>query len=726
MAHAPFIDGHQSDLEAAVATADEAGDAADGVATQTSPPSKAGLETSVALLDLRNQLPSSLTGFLTITTSTTTTTTATGSSSRNSCSTTPGSCSSSAVNSILRPITDDLSYYPTTSSPTDDPIPHPHTDYTRHFMTPNQDDELMDKIIARRSTVKRPMDEEAIAGTAVGVILAVALLAFCLYPVIVHRLNKKRKYVERYPPEAEDGLDSDGPTHGSIRHRRLSSSDSIKQKGIPECVPRQRTDDETNFWPGMDRGCGGVHDGVACTGAEMHARRAPAPERYDGNQTLSIEPASPTGFEYYTGPLPLPPEAAAHIPAHEFILKGTSEDYYSPDIPSEAFGMYATPPPMPELPPPDRTAAQTNSIRHNVRQLFRRKSSRDQGTGSYTPTAYGEQQSHAPHLQGATPLQRIVSNGDAVDSPIEISPTRGGSAFEAQTRSMSHGIADDVGTQQGNSTHQSFHHHNVPLRSKDGTSPPRHAAPGTVNPMDIMPALTESELWHRTDYQLFAATQEEASPTRSCSTELPHETEAPKDVSSSIPSHHSSSMGNTDPSIAKPKAKAVKVVAQEDIVMGDETSQPPSIPVSSSVPMPNPGQTTSRVSALSTQNPSAVSSTPSTHNTPSTQIDSPSPPSLESSDFRRSTSPPSGVESGAGVSSPRGGVYRCDEPGCNQVFDQPHKLKYVLTYTCYSPIRQVNAYSLADIISDITARITNVLIRHVARVLVRRHIYSGI
>ena len=156
MAHAPFIDGHQSDLEAAVATADEAGDAADGVATQTSPPSKAGLETSVALLDLRNQLPSSLTGFLTITTSTTTTTTATGSSSRNSCSTTPGSCSSSAVNSILRPITDDLSYYPTTSSPTDDPIPHPHTDYTRHFMTPNQDDELMDKIIARRSTVKRP------------------------------------------------------------------------------------------------------------------------------------------------------------------------------------------------------------------------------------------------------------------------------------------------------------------------------------------------------------------------------------------------------------------------------------------------------------------------------------------------------------------------------------------------------------------------------------------
>ena len=178
--------------------------------------------------------------------------------------------------------------------------------------------------------------------------------------------------------------------------------------------------------------------------------------------------------------------------------------------------------------------------------------------------------------------------------------------------------------------------------------------------------------------------------------------------------------------IAKPKAKAVKVVAQEDIVMGDETSQPPSIPVSSSVPMPNPGQTTSRVSALSTQNPSAVSSTPSTHNTPSTQIDSPSPPSLESSDFRRSTSPPSGVESGAGVSSPRGGVYRCDEPGCNQVFDQPHKLKYVLTYTCYSPIRQVNAYSLADIISDITARITNVLIRHVARVLVRRHIYSGI
>jgi len=33
-----------------------------------------------------------------------------------------------------------------------------------------------------------------------------------------------------------------------------------------------------------------------------------------------------------------------------------------------------------------------------------------------------------------------------------------------------------------------------------------------------------------------------------------------------------------------------------------------------------------------------------------------------------------------GVPSPRGGVYCCAEPGCNQVFDQPHKLKHHQRY----------------------------------------------
>ena len=667
MAHAPFIDGHQSDLEAAVAPADEAGDAADGVTTHTSPPSKAGRETSVSFLDSSNLPPISLTGLPT--------TTAVSSSI------------STTTTTSTHPITDYDEYHTTTTTTTslqnDDPFYPSPTDQPRHFMTPNQDNELMDKIVARGPTVKRPMDEEAIAGTAVGVVLAVALLAFCLYPVIVHRLNKKRKYVERYPPEVEDGLDTDGPTHGSIRHRRLSSSDSIKQKGIPEDTPRPRMDDETNFWPGMDRGCGGVHDGVTCTGAEMHARRAPPPENYDGNQPLTIEPASPTGFEYYTGPLPLPPEAAAHIPPHEIVLKGTSEDYYSPDIPSEAFGMYPTPPPLPELAPIERAASQSNSMRYNVRQLFRRKSSRDHTMSSYASVSCGEEQGYGVHLQGATPLQRIISNGNTVDSPTEVSPTHGDSAFDVQPRSTSYVAADDTSTQlNGPGYHQSFYHHDIPFRSMDGSSPPRHAAPGTVNPMDIMPASTESELWHRTDYQLYAATHEESSPTRSSSTELPHEDGIPKDPSPSIPPQPqpSSSTESASTSTKKSKAKASKVAPQEDAVMGGEATQPSTKSGLSSVPTSNPGQSTSRISALSTQNPSAMSSTPSTHDTPSTQIDSPSPPSLESSDFRHSTSPPSGVESGAGVSSPRGGVYRCDEPGCNQVFDQPHKLKYVLTY----------------------------------------------
>lgn len=65
---------------------------------------------------------------------------------------------------------------------------------------------------------------------------------------------------------------------------------------------------------------------------------------------------------------------------------------------------------------------------------------------------------------------------------------------------------------------------------------------------------------------------------------------------------------------------------------------------------------------------------PSAENTPSTQFDSPSPGSMNSSDIRTSASPQ------PGFASPRTGLFRCDEPGCSQVFDQPHKLKHHQRY----------------------------------------------
>lgn len=81
-------------------------------------------------------------------------------------------------------------------------------------------------------------------------------------------------------------------------------------------------------------------------------------------------------------------------------------------------------------------------------------------------------------------------------------------------------------------------------------------------------------------------------------------------------------------------------------------------------------------SDLSTPLPGPASTNPSTLNTPATQLDSPSPKSESTSDYRHSASPSNGIN----TISPRTGAYHCDEPGCSQVFDQPHKLKHHQRY----------------------------------------------
>ncbi|KAL6857950.1 hypothetical protein ACO1O0_005396 [Amphichorda felina] len=454
----------------------------------------------------------------------------------------------------------------------------------------------MDRLVARGAAngpmTRKKMDEEAIAGTVVGVVLGVALLICCLYPVVVHRLKKRHKRANRLSFDCEGGNFRGEP---GISARRLSSSDSFKRNESSRDNPGAAY----NYNP---------HDayGNIVTSPQGQGRQPSTPGYVNASmdQNLTIEPVVSTDGNYYPNSFPFCNGDAFPAGApqpHQVVLKGTSEDYYSPYIPSEAFGMYPTPETNPGISKPKRTVSRVNSLGYNVKQLFRRHGTRDRTMSSHTSVSrsYDEAADMPSHLREGTPMQQFFPDRGPTGSPIEMTDA---SELPFSTRAL--------GPQDG----MPF----GPSRGDSGASPPQspysemlfshpsQPAPGTVNPMDIMPASTESEMWHRTDYQLYATSHE----------------------------------------------------------------SPPCI---DPVPLPTQPSNAVHQSDLSTPAPGTASIT--TQSTPSTQVDSPSPESLHSSDYRQSASP-----HGLGVPSPRGGVYYCDEPGCTQVFDQPHKLKHHQRY----------------------------------------------
>lgn len=188
--------------------------------------------------------------------------------------------------------------------------------------------------------------------------------------------------------------------------------------------------------------------------------------------------------------------------------------------------------------------------------------------------------------------------------------------------------------------------------------------------MDIMPASTESEVWHRTEHRLLASTHgwpqvasplpeqhyqgmdyapaaspplppAAAQPKTTQTTQSPTPTEAREHVKAERALVHDIAMADAHPNDLSPSTMA-------------EASRHPSFPSDQSTSFRGPGSTTD----------------PSSHNTPSSQMDSPTPESMNSSDFRHSVSPQPGAP------SLKPGQFTCDVPGCHQAFDQPHKLKY--------------------------------------------------
>ncbi|EQL03303.1 Zinc finger transcription factor ace1 [Ophiocordyceps sinensis CO18] len=556
------------------------------------------------------------------------------------------------------------------------------------------------RLLARGTLLRRQMSDGALAGTVVGVVVGFGLLALCLYPVIIHQIRRRRRPKTPHP-DIENGAAAypGGPEAGDPR--RLSSSDSFKRerelsRGAVPAAPRNKE------WGLPSHN----HQAVAHAADhdspwQMSSMGADAITS-DGSRAASHSLTSEYGV--HSSPSPLPFYAGEYMPVSEVrdhdpgVLRGTSADYYSPSIPSEAFGMVTT---LADA-PVSLSASRKSSFKHNVRHMFRRTSGLNRTTDSCASLP-------APH--GASALRRIATDQDLAESPTAVSPT----IIVPVTSAASP-------PPQLPHSESSFN---------TSPSPPSYPAPGTVNPMDIMPASTESELWHRTEHELLTSSHGRPAavshfPEHQCSNARDNNTDSAPSTALETPS-------TVVPPRTAPAAKSptpmeipermVEVHAMDhDASIADTLSQHPISPLplphtsghqrhlsDQSIPLQGPGSTDLSShnnrhqrylsdQSIPLQGPGSTdpsshnnrhqrylsdqsiplqgpgSTDLSSHNTPSTQLDSPTPESLTSSDFRHSVSPQSVV------ASVKTGVFRCDEPGCNQAFDQPHKLKHHQRY----------------------------------------------
>ncbi|KAH8169771.1 Zinc finger domain-containing protein [Sarocladium implicatum] len=504
----------------------------------------------------------------------------------------------------------------------------------------------------RRSPLlsKRRLDDGPIAGVVVGVVVFCALLCFCLYPIVVGKLRRRRhRKLQRgqhaqTDPEAAVAANAPPVTRHDDDDRRLSSTDSVKPSGSFSrgdlAQPGSRdlshpsqppyTVQQYSSWGSQ------MIDGSAEGPDGQGSRNDLAHHVGDGQVT---EFPAYEGGVYYPGADPSEP-------------KGANADYYSPTIPSEAFGMYDMPPPtsQPESP---NTRVRGSSLRNSVKDLLRRASGRN-GTLSSTGTGDAEG-SFAPD---GTPLQNMLPGQDPTASPPQLSPRSTG--LSSDSRALDRGVPEDG--------------YSPPADRSYKYSPPVNPGPGTVNPMDIMPASSEPERWHRTDHDLYMATHPppstSASPTTAPTAQFSQMTDSHSpntDAQAPIPFHAQEPVRHdTDKTIKQEHAAELGL----DVEMTDLSQN-------YLHPEPDPGRHLSYPSDHSTPFPGLASTNPSSHNTPSTQqTDTPSPESSGlASDFRHSVSP------AASNPSPRpGGYYACTVPDCGQVFDQPHKLNHHVRY----------------------------------------------
>ena len=197
----------------------------------------------------------------------------------------------------------------------------------------------------RRSPLltKRRLDDGPIAGVVVGVVVFCALICLCLYPLVVGKLKRRRQRQRQrgqsVHTDPEAGVAANAPS--AIRpdddDRRLSSTDSVKPSGhfsrgdLAQTTSRDLSQPDQQPYTAAQYSSWGSQmiDGSAEAPNTQGSHNHLAQQVGDGQVT---EFPAYDGGVYYPGADPSEP-------------KGANADYYSPTIPSEAFGMYDMPSP---------------------------------------------------------------------------------------------------------------------------------------------------------------------------------------------------------------------------------------------------------------------------------------------------------------------------------------------------------------------------------------------
>ncbi|KAF4583044.1 Zinc finger transcription factor ace1 [Ophiocordyceps camponoti-floridani] len=214
-------------------------------------------------------------------------------------------------------------------------------------------------------------------------------------------------------------------------------------------------------------------------------------------------------------------------------------------------------------------------------------------------------------------------------------------------------------------------------------SPPSYPAPGTVNPMDIMPASTEAEVWHRTEQQLMeysvgrsppAHLADEGVDCQSAVAGVWPRRDADMGVDGQL--EQDDDFGNVQSAFVSP-LRSVTPQLPPPAFLDEAKESVPARHCEQNMPQTNAAeaQSGSHLSYQSMTTPQEV--LPFVDLSPPATLpphDTPGELSLSSSECRSSNSPKSPT------TATGGGNYVCDEPGCDQAFDQLHKLKHHQRY----------------------------------------------
>ncbi|KZL86343.1 zinc finger protein 2 [Colletotrichum incanum] len=530
-----------------------------------------------------------------------------------------------------------------------------------------------------------------IAGVVVGVIVAIFLALVCAYPFIIRR-RRARKHGSPQRLDTETafvpgpmGPPGQAPAPGPGVSSRLSSKDSLGHKtDTIRGTERQSTKDMTlSSHNGLDRPPSDElanHHQRGFTGdstqPSVTTRRGTTEYSFGRAPTWKSEasyPWTPAGVELVA--------TRADGMDYADANHGHSATYYSPTIPSEAFGMVTPPPtdePQTRAPPPRRSSSRGSSLKLNLANMMRRMSTKD--------SASTRTKGHP-----AQPSQPVLSEALS-DSPTELTGTSfrelgPGAVSARQLASPIHlpvspmSEPGELDHAQGLEAKRAAKHTESPP-----ILPPTVPAPGTVNPMDIMaPSNPTEHHWH-TNQQLYQMANSPPRPAPNVSKpvpEPPQPSQAPtpqsppeqvfgqqqqQQDSNEVPKLYENGHAQTN-GWGNTSGSKVNTIT-EDVQMSNGAR-----PVDPTHLIPIHNQHTQHYLDGDMTDPSDhsppmlghASSGPSYQSTPNTQIDSsPSPRSEGSSDIRNSTSPYPGLQP-----SPR--TFICDE--CGRFFDQVHKLK---------------------------------------------------